>query len=90
MKTTNRSRQHRAAGRSSPNDIEAELSRLFTLPLKELRAAWIKHCGISAPAIRSRDLLLRLLVWRIQAKAFGSLGRQDRTSAAQHCLAIGK
>ena len=66
-------RQRHAAGRLSTDTIEAELSSSSDLPIGELRAAWSERLGTDLPAVRSRDLLLRLLAWQVQAEARGGL-----------------
>jgi hypothetical protein len=51
--------------------IPAEVSRLSGLPLKELKAAWRVEFRREPPKGLWRDLLLRMLAWLLQEKAFG-------------------
>jgi hypothetical protein len=66
-------RQRHAAGLLSTGTIEAELSAMSVLPIGELRAAWAERLRTGAPSVRSRDLMLRLLAWQMQAEALGGL-----------------
>ena len=50
--------------------ITAEVEALADLNLASLRDAWRKSYG-DPPKLRSKDLLARLLAWRIQSDAFG-------------------
>jgi Protein of unknown function (DUF2924) len=52
--------------------ITAEVRALESLDLHGLRDEWRKRYG-EPPKMRSRELLARLLAWRIQADAFGGL-----------------
>jgi hypothetical protein len=51
--------------------LSAEISRLASLPLRELKAAWAAEFCRQPPKGLWRDLLLRTLAWRLQEKAFG-------------------
>jgi hypothetical protein len=73
MRSNNKDRQRFAAGRSAANDMDEELSRISTLALDALRAVWRQRFDADPPPIRSCDVLLRLLAWRIQAEAYGGL-----------------
>jgi hypothetical protein len=73
MQNEQQCRSRRGVGRCDPNTITAELLQLSGLSLPELRAAWSSHLGSSAPLIRSRKLLLRMLAWQIQEKILGGL-----------------
>jgi Protein of unknown function (DUF2924) len=53
--------------------LEAELDRLSFLRIDGLRAAWAQRFGSDAPPIRSGDVLLRLMGWKVQANVFGGL-----------------
>ena len=66
-------RRHYAAGRSAAIDIEAELSKLPAFSIDKLRADWKDRFGADAPAIRSPDVMRRLLAWQIQADAYSGL-----------------
>lgn len=52
--------------------ITGEVRALERLDLEGLRAEWRRRYG-PPPALRSRDLLARMLAWRVQAEAFGGL-----------------
>jgi hypothetical protein len=53
--------------------LEAELTRLEGLRLGELRAVWQQRYGQPPPVKKSRDVLLRLLAWRMQEEVYGGL-----------------
>jgi len=73
MEKMNHSRQRSAAGPFRHEQIEAELKHLQTLSLGGLRASWQERFGADPPGIRSRDVLLGIFAWRIQADAYGGL-----------------
>jgi hypothetical protein len=73
MISNQKGRQRHAAGQVSTDDMEAELVRLSILGLDELRREWKLKFNAAPPSVRSRDILLRLLAWKLQAEAFGSL-----------------
>jgi hypothetical protein len=54
------------------DDIEA----LSALKLSELRQAWRNRFNVEAPRLRSRDLLLRAFVYRLESETFGDLKPQ--------------
>jgi len=64
-------RQLAAAGSTRLDSIEHELSRLEELSLDQLRHAWHERLGHAPPPLRTRDMMLRMLAWQIQADAFG-------------------
>jgi DUF2924 family protein len=53
--------------------IEVELTKLALLPINDLRGIWRERLGEEPPAIRSREVMVRLLGWRLQAETFGGL-----------------
>lgn len=53
--------------------VEEELRTLVHLDLHELRARWRQLLRTRPPEHLSRGLLLRLLAYRLQAKAYGDL-----------------
>jgi hypothetical protein len=53
--------------------MEAELSALGKLPIGDLKLAWADRFNEEPPTTRSRDLLVRLLAWRMQEEALGGL-----------------
>jgi hypothetical protein len=60
-----------AAQSVSAADIAAEIERLSSLSLGDLRAAWAAEFHCDPPKDLWRDLLLRSLAWRLQERAFG-------------------
>jgi hypothetical protein len=55
----------------SPEAVAAEIDRLAGLPVKGLKTAWAAEFGRPPPKGLWRELLLRMLAWRIQERAFG-------------------
>ncbi len=55
--------------------LEAELAELERLSLEDLRLRWRNHWGRLGPAHLSRNLLFRLMAYRLQAETFGELDR---------------
>jgi len=53
--------------------IEAEIDRIRSLGLDELRNRWRKTLASPPPAAFGRDLIVRLLCWHLQEQAFGGL-----------------
>jgi len=73
MLNQRKGRRRRTAGRLASGFIEAELSALGTSVIGDLKSAWADRFNEEPPATRSRDLLVRLLAWRIQEEAMGGL-----------------
>jgi hypothetical protein len=69
---------NRPTGTLSADSIEAELDRIRALSLDELRPCWRGMTERNAPKILSRDLLARMIAYRIQEKAFGGISREVR------------
>jgi hypothetical protein len=59
------------------SDLEVQICALEGLDLQGLRAAWRRRWGME-PKLRSRDLLRRLIAWKIQAEAEGGLSSDVR------------
>jgi hypothetical protein len=57
--------------------VEAEIDQLQTLDLDALKLRWRAQFGRTAPVL-SKQLLLRLLAYRLQAQAFGDLSPATR------------
>src|SRR5262245_13664318 len=55
--------------------IEAEIAHLRSLALDALRRRWRAMFGRMPPAALSKDLLGRMIAWRMQEQAFGGLDR---------------
>jgi len=66
-------RQQRTEGPA----IEAEIARLRSLVLDALRRRWRVVFGRTPPAGLSKDLLGRMIAWRMQEQAFGGLDRES-------------
>jgi hypothetical protein len=66
-------RQQRTEGAA----IEAEIARLRSLVLDALRRRWRVVFGRTPPAGLSKDLLGRMIAWRMQEQAFGGLDRES-------------
>lgn len=54
-------------------DLEAQLGHLESLTFGQLREAWQQRYGKPPPIKKSRDVLLRLLAWRLQEEVYGGL-----------------
>ena len=63
---------------SSTDSLEAEVERLGTLDLNQLRVQFRNRTGRLAPMHLSRTLLFRVLAHRIQAEAHGDLRPETR------------
>lgn len=89
-KTTHRGRQRNAAGRLA--SAEAELQALRSMPIARLRVLWAGRHDDEAPAIRSREVLMRLLAWEIQADVLGGLDAraEQKLSDIAHALDHGE
>jgi hypothetical protein len=57
--------------------IEAEIAHLRSLALDALRRRWRVVFGRTPPAALSKDLLGRMIAWRLQEQAFGGLDRES-------------
>jgi hypothetical protein len=58
--------------------LEAELDRIAALSLDEVRALWREMTQQNAPKALSRDLLARMIAYRVQEQRLGKLGREMR------------
>jgi Protein of unknown function (DUF2924) len=58
--------------------LEAELERIAALGLVDLRSLWLKMTQKNAPRAFSRDLLARMIAYRVQEQQLGQLGREMR------------
>jgi Protein of unknown function (DUF2924) len=57
--------------------IEAEIAQLRSLALDALRRRWRVMFGRTPPAALSKDLLGRMIAWRLQERALGGLDRDS-------------
>jgi hypothetical protein len=62
---------------TDPVAIEAEIAHLRSLAIDALRRHWRLMFGRTPPAGLSKDLLGRMMAWRLQERAFGGLDRQS-------------
>jgi hypothetical protein len=53
--------------------VEAEVDRLRSLGLDALRSRWGMMFGAQPPAVLPKDLLARMIAYRVQEDAFGGL-----------------
>ena len=58
--------------------VEAEVDRIWSLGIAALRARWRLMFGGSPPAGLSKDIIKRLMAYRIQEDAFGGLDRETK------------
>src|SRR5260370_22955852 len=63
--------------RIDPAAIEAEIARIPALALDALRRRWRVGFGRRPPAGLSKDLLGRMIAFRLQEQAFGGLDREN-------------
>src|SRR6476659_5739807 len=63
------------SSRSGTQSIEAGIAHLRGLDLVGLRARWRSVTGRAAPTHLPRQLLLRILAYRLQADALGDLDK---------------
>src|SRR5262245_53520759 len=62
---------------TEPAAIEAEIAHLRSLAFDALRQRWRMIFGRLPPAALSKDLLGRMIAWRLQERAFGGLDRES-------------
>src|SRR5207247_7221530 len=62
---------------TNPAAIEAEIAHLRSLALDALRRHWRVIFGRTPPADLSKDLLGRMIAYRLQELAFGGLDRES-------------
>jgi len=55
--------------------IEAEIDRIRSLRLAQLRARWGPICGALPPLSLTKDLIGRIIAYRVQEEALGGLDR---------------
>ena len=70
------SRQPVATPAAQP--LEAELDRIAALGLDEVRALWREMTQRNAPKALSRELLARMIAYRVQEQRLGKHGRETR------------
>ena len=62
-----------ASGSMNPAVIEAEIDRIRSLGLDALRTRWRTMFGALPPPALSKDLIARMIAYRLQEAAFGGL-----------------
>ena len=62
---------------TDPAAIEAEIAHLRSLALDALRQHWRVSFGRTPPVALSKDLLGRMIAYRLQERAFGGLDRES-------------
>jgi hypothetical protein len=62
---------------TDPAAIEAAIAHLRSLAIDTLRRHWQLTFGRTPPADLSKDLLGRMIAWRLQERAFGGLDRES-------------
>lgn len=65
--------------------IEVEIERIRSLDLDALRAEWRKAFKRAAPSCLTKDILGRMIAYRLQGQAFGGLDRK-RLPTCPFCL----
>ena len=61
-------------------DLDAELARIATLTIDQLRDEWRERIGLDPPPALSKDLIARVLSHRLQEKVLGGLPPRIRKS----------
>lgn len=67
-----RGRRRSTAGQLD-SQIEIAIASSLAKPLGELRTVWRDRLGSEPPTLKSRELTLRMLAWRLQAQTLGGL-----------------
>jgi len=62
---------------TDPAAIEAEIAQVRSLAGDTLRRQWRVMFGRTPPADMSKDMLRRMIAWRLQERAFGGLDRES-------------
>jgi hypothetical protein len=71
-------KERQPVGGPAVGALEAELARIGALGFDELRALWRAMTEQNPPKALSRDLLARMIAYRIQEQALGKLSRETR------------
>jgi hypothetical protein len=58
------------------DDQARELQQLKSLSIEAIQAQWRQRLGTAPPRIRSLDVLVRLLAWRLQERDHGGLSAE--------------
>lgn len=70
----------------SKGELGSWLQSLETMTLEDLRTEWRVRFQAEVPAIQSRDVLRRLIAWRVQAALFGGFS-PETLRALRHLMA---
>jgi len=68
----------RLAETPAAKTLKAELEGIAALGLDDLRSLWLRMTRKGAPRAFSRDLLARMIAYRVQEQQLGKLGREMR------------
>lgn len=61
-----------------PVDLDTALRMIDNIDIKTLRRTWAAWLGGTPPRCQSKDVLRRLLAWRIQAERYGGLSHEAK------------
>jgi Protein of unknown function (DUF2924) len=71
-------------------EVEREIAKIERMSLTELREAWLKRFGKAAPKLKGRDLLIRVLAFRLQADVFGDHSPEVKRKLAHLASVLAK
>ena len=71
-------------------EVEREIAKIERMSLIELREAWLKRFGKAAPKLKGRDLLIRVLAFRLQADVFGDHSPEVKRKLAHLASVLAK
>ena len=71
-------------------EVEWEIAKIERMSLIELREAWLKRFGKEAPKLKGRDLLIRVLAFRLQADVFGDHSPEVKRKLAHLASVLAK
>jgi hypothetical protein len=63
----------RAQSSTCDDDLRAEIERMRMLQVDQLRTLWRSTFGLAAPPALTKDLIARMLTWRLQEQSLGGL-----------------
>jgi hypothetical protein len=65
----------RAQSSTRDDDLRTEIERMRTLQVEQLRTLWRSTFGLAAPPALTKDLIARMLAWRLQEQSIGGLNQ---------------
>ncbi len=68
----------RRASQPAALDLDAELARVASLTIDQLRGKWQERMGLDPPPALTKDLLARALSHRLQEKVLGGISPRQR------------